>query len=65
MFLIVHEKLFLLQVILIGSSLFTISISKFQSKNWLQMEEQKKEPIEIIHLNLDSPVSPEITIFWV
>ena len=65
MFLIVHEKLFLLQVILIGSSLFTIPISKFQSKNWLQMEEQKKEPIEIINLNLDSPVSPEITIFWV
>ena len=25
----------------------------------------KKEPIEIINLNLDSPVLPEITIFWV
>ena len=25
----------------------------------------KKEPSEIINLNLDSPVSPEITIFWV
>ena len=24
----------------------------------------KEEPIEIINLNLDSPVSPEITKFW-
>ena len=47
MFLRVHEKLFLLQVILIGSRLFAIPILKFQSKNWLEFEEQKRNPLKL------------------
>ena len=47
MFLTAHEELFLLQVILIGSRLFTIPISKFQSKNWLGLEEQKRNPLKL------------------
>ena len=47
MFLIAHEELFLLRVILIGSRLFTIPISKFQSKNWLELEEQKRNPLKL------------------
>ena len=56
MFLIVHKELFLLRVILIGLRLVTIPISI--------NGRAKKEPTEIINLNLDSPVSPEITKFW-
>ena len=59
-----HGELFLLRVILIRSRLFAIPISKFHSKNRLELEEQKR-PTENINLNLDSPVPPEIKKSWV
>ena len=40
----VHEELFLLRVMLIGSRLFMIAISKVESKNRLELEQQKKNP---------------------
>ena len=39
-------------------------MSKLQSKKLSIVGVAKEEPIEIINLNLDSPVSPEITKFW-
>ena len=39
--------IFLLRVILIRSILFTIAIWKFQSKNWLELEEQKRNPLKL------------------
>ena len=38
---------------------------KFSIKELTRIERAKWEPIEIINLNLDSPVSPEVTKFWV
>ena len=47
MLLMAHGELFLLQVILIGLRLFTIPILKFQSKNRLELEEQKRNPLKL------------------
>ena len=38
---------------------------KVSIKELTRIGRTKKEPIEVISLNLDSPVSPEITKFWV
>ena len=43
----VHGELFLLRVMLIGSRLFMIAISKVQSKNRLELEEQKRNPLKL------------------
>ena len=41
-------ELFLLRVILIGLRLFTIVISKFQSKNRLELEGQKRNSLKLL-----------------
>ena len=47
MLLMVHGELFLLRVMLTGSRLFVIAISKVQSKNRLELEEQKRNPLKL------------------
>ena len=59
----VHGELFLLRVILIGSIVYD-SYLEGSIKESTRIGRAKEEPIEIINLNLDSPVSPEIRKFW-
>ena len=42
MLLMVHRELFLLRVMLIGSIVFMVASSKFQSKNRLELQEQRE-----------------------